>query len=63
MKYEGEFKTKPLSAVNDSICISKEDWLTLLKPAIKENYRVEQDKKKRLRIDGFMDIRKTYEIK
>lgn len=63
MSFEGRFETKPISVVDDAICISKEDWLTLLKPAIKENYRVEADNKKKLMIGGHTNLRMTYEVR
>lgn len=63
MEWKGDFKTEPISKVDDAICFSKSSFLTIWKPYVKDNYRVKKAQKKNLIIDRFRDIRDTYEIK
>jgi len=56
-----DFTVKPISAVDDAICISKEAFLKELKPWMKDQDRRKR-KKKRIRVDDYMWIRNAYEL-
>ena len=56
-----DFTVRPISAVDDAICISKEAFLKDLKPWMKDQDR-RKKRKKRMVIDDFMHIRNTYEL-
>ena len=62
MKWEKrKFEAKPISAVDDAICISKEAFLKKLKPWMKDQDR-RKKRKKRIIIDDHMWIRNAYEL-
>lgn len=62
VKFITALEKKPISQTDDAICISKEEWLLKLRPALKENIRVKKDKKKRLILDGNLHLRKLYSL-
>lgn len=61
-----EFITKlekhPITVTNDAFCVPKEEWLTKLRPEIKNIYRVKKDEGKALIIDGQQRLRDIYRI-
>lgn len=64
MQWITPLKKKPLNTVDDAICMSKKTFLTIFKPYVKDNYRAKKDsQKKKLYLDGALNIRETYKIR
>lgn len=62
LKFIEPLESMAYEAVNDAFCISQDSWLTKLKPTIKEHYRA-RDKKKKLIIGQYRELRDRYEIR
>ena len=63
-KFVGELKPKPISVLKGAMCITKKEFLTKLKPRLKELTRLKKDsKKKKLILDGYLDVRETYNLR
>lgn len=62
-KFVSEFKSSNLKALDGAMCIPRKVFLTELKPRLKELRRQKKDKKKkRLKIDGYMNVRNDWEL-
>ena len=63
-KFVGEMKPAPIGKLKGAMCITKKEFLTKLKPRLKELGRIKKDsKKKKLILDGYLDIRDTYNLR
>ena len=62
VKFITALEKRDISQTDDAICISKEEWLLKLRPALKENIRVKKDKKKKLLLDGNLHLRQIYSL-
>ena len=62
-KFVGDFKPSTLEALDGAMCIPREEFLTRLKPRLKEIRRQKVDtKKKRIKIDGYMNVRNDWNL-